>query len=69
MGFVDKAERKTRSKKHLKRYTRPTPGYLQMDIKYVPYFVEGKTYYEFNAVDHHSSWRLIRAYGKNLLRA
>ena len=62
MGFVDKAERKTRSKKHLKRYTRPTPGYLQMDIKYVPYLVEGKTYYEFNAVDHHSSWRLIRAY-------
>ena len=62
LGFVDKAERKTRSKKHLKRYTRPIPGYLQMDIKYVPYLVEGKTYYEFNAVDHHSSWRLIRAY-------
>ena len=62
LGFVDKAERKTRSKKHLKRYTRPTPGYMQMDIKYVPYLVEGKTYYEWNAVDHHSSWRLIRAY-------
>jgi len=62
LGFVDKAERKTRSKKHMKRYTRPTPGYVQMDIKYVPYLVEGKTYYEFNAVDHHSSWRLIRAY-------
>ena len=62
LGFVDKAERKKRSKKHLKRYTRPTPGYLQMDIKYVPYLVEGKTYYEWNAVDHHSSWRLIRAY-------
>ena len=62
LGFVDKAKRKTRSKKHLKRYTRSTPGYLQMDIKYVPYLVEGKTYYEWNAVDHHSSWRLIRAY-------
>jgi len=62
LKFVNKAERKTRSKKHLKRYTRPIPGYLQMDIKYVPYKVEGKTYYEFNAVDHHSSWRLIRAY-------
>ena len=36
LGFVDKSERKTRSKKHLKRYTRPVPGYLQMDIKYVP---------------------------------
>jgi transposase len=62
LGFVDKAKRKTRSKKHLKRYTRSTPGYLQMDIKYVPYLVEGKTCYEWNAVDHHSSWRLIRAY-------
>jgi transposase InsO family protein len=62
LGFIDKAKRKTRSKKHMKRYTRPTPGYLQIDIKYVPYKVEGKTYYEFNAVDHHSSWRLIRAY-------
>jgi transposase len=62
LGFVDKAERKTRSKKHLKRYTRPIPGYLQMDIKYVPHLVDGQQYYEFNAVDHHSSWRLIRAY-------
>jgi hypothetical protein len=62
LGFVDKAQRKTRSKKHLKRYTRPEPGYLQMDIKYVPFKVEGLQYYEFNAVDHHSSWRLIRAY-------
>jgi transposase len=62
LGFVDKVERKRRSKKHLKRYTRPIPGYMQMDIKYVPYLVEGRQYYEFNAVDHHSSWRLIRAY-------
>jgi transposase InsO family protein len=62
LGFVDREERKTRSKKHLKRYTRPVPGYLQMDIKYVPYLVEGKTFYEFNTVDHHSSWRLIRVY-------
>ena len=62
LGFVDAKVRKTRSKKHMKRYTRPTPGYVQMDIKYVPYRIEGKTYYEFNAVDHHSSWRLIRAY-------
>jgi transposase InsO family protein len=62
LGFVCKAKRKTRSKKHLKRYRRPVPGYLQMDVKFVPYMIEGKQYYEFNAVDHHSSWRLIRAY-------
>jgi transposase InsO family protein len=62
LGFVSKSERKTRSKKHLKRYRRPVPGYLQIDVKYVPYHIEGKQFYEFNAVDHHSSWRLIRAY-------
>lgn len=62
LGFVDKAERRTRSKKHLKRYTRPMPGWVQMDVKYVPYLVGGQKCYEFNAVDHHSSWRLIRAY-------
>jgi transposase InsO family protein len=62
LGCVSKSERKTRSKKHMKRYRRPVPGYLQMDVKYVPYMIEGKQYYEFNAVDHHSSWRLIRAY-------
>jgi len=61
-GLVDKGERKKRSKKHLKRYRRPIPGYLQMDIKYVPYRINGEQYYEFNAVDHCSSWRLIRAY-------
>ena len=62
LGLVDKVERAKRSKKHLKRYTRPVPGYLQMDIKYVPYKVDGQQYYEFNVVDHCSSWRLIRAY-------
>jgi transposase InsO family protein len=62
LGFVDKEDRKTRSKKHLKRYTRPVPGYLQIDVKYVPYQVDGHKCYEFNVVDHHSSWRLIRAY-------
>lgn len=62
LGLIDAAQRQRRSKKHLKRYTRPIPGYVQMDIKYVPYRVEGLQYYEFNAIDHHSSWRLIRAY-------
>jgi transposase InsO family protein len=54
--------KKRLTKRHLKRYTRPFPGYLQMDIKYVPYKIEGQQFYEFNAIDHHSSWRLIRAY-------
>lgn len=54
------AERLT--KKHLKRYRRPLPGYLQMDFKYVPYLINGKQYYQLSCIDHHSSWRLIRNY-------
>ena len=55
------------TKKHLKRYRRPWPGYLQMDFKYVPYLINGKKYYQLSCVDHHSSWRLIRAYrNKNI---
>jgi len=54
------AERLT--KKHLKRYRRPLPGYLQMDFKYVPYKTEGRQYYQLSCVDHHSSWRMMRAY-------
>ncbi|MGZ3732797.1 MAG: DDE-type integrase/transposase/recombinase [Parachlamydiaceae bacterium] len=50
------------TKKHLKRYRRPLPGYLQMDFKYVPYLIEGKQYYQLSCVDHHSSWRFIRCY-------
>jgi hypothetical protein len=55
------------TKKHLRRYRRVLPGYLQMDFKYVPYRVNGEQYYQLSCVDHHSSWRLIRIYGeKNL---
>ena len=50
------------TKKHLKRYRRPFPGYLQMDFKYVPYLIEGKQFYQLSCIDHHSSWRLIRNY-------
>jgi transposase InsO family protein len=50
------------TKKHFKRYRRPLPGYVQMDVKYVPYKVNGEQFYEFNAVDHCTTWRLIRAY-------
>lgn len=50
------------TKKHLKRYRRPLPGYLQMDFKYVPYKIEGRQYYQLSCIDHHSSWRLIRNY-------
>lgn len=53
---------KTLTKRHMKRYRRPFPGYLQMDFKYVPYRVQGKQLYQLSCVDHHSSWRMIRIY-------
>ncbi len=43
------------TKKHLKRYRRPLPGYLQMDFKYVPYKINNEQLYQLSCVDHHSS--------------
>lgn len=57
----DKVE-PTLNKRHLKRYRRPLPGWLQMDFKYVPYSIENRQYYQLSCVDHHSSWRFIRCY-------
>ena len=55
------------TKRHMKRYRRAWPGYLQMDFKYVPFMVEGKQFYQLSCVDHHSSWRFIRSFrNKNL---
>ena len=56
------------TKKHHRRYRRPFPGYMQMDIKYVPYRINGQQFYEFNIVDHCTTWRFIRMY-KNITHA
>lgn len=61
-GLITKETKKSLTKKHIKRYRRPFPGYLQMDFKYVPYLIGSKQYYQLSCVDHHSSWRLIRCY-------
>lgn len=61
-GLVTKLYRAALTKKHLKRYRRPWPGYLQMDFKYTPFLVENKKTYQLSVVDHHSSWRFIRSY-------
>lgn len=61
-GLIKKEYRKKLTKKHMKRYRRPIPGYLQMDFKYVPYAIAGLQYYQLSCIDHHSSWRLIRYY-------
>ena len=59
---ISKEYRKRRTKKHTKRYRRPIPGYLQMDFKYTPYLIDDIQYYQLSAVDHSTSWRLIRIY-------
>ena len=61
-GLITEDKKKALTKKHMKRYRRPWPGYLQMDFKYVPYLLGGIQYYQLSCVDHHSSWRLIRSY-------
>ena len=62
LGAISKAGSKRLTKKHMKRYRRPLPGYCQMDVKYVPFKVLGRQYYEFNFVDHCTTWRLARVY-------
>ena len=61
-GLVTKAYRASLTKKHMRRYRRPWPGFLQMDFKYTPFLLEGKQTYQLSVVDHHSSWRFIRSY-------
>jgi transposase InsO family protein len=67
-NLISRKYRKERTKAHIKRYRRPWPGYLQMDIKYVPYKIQGQQYYQFSAIDHHSSWRIIRIYSNRTLK-
>ena len=62
LKLITETTKKRLTKKHIKRYRRDLPGYCQMDVKYVPQKVEGKQLYEFNFVDHCTTWRLIRIY-------
>jgi transposase InsO family protein len=62
LKLITEEYRKKLTKTHLKRYRRPLPGWTQMDVKYVPYLIDGDQYYEFNIVDHCSTWRCLRLY-------
>jgi transposase InsO family protein len=62
LAMITDEYRKKLTKTHLKRYRRPLPGWMQMDVKYVPGLVDGEQYYEFNIVDHCSTWRCMRIY-------
>jgi len=60
--LISKEYRKQRTKKHIKRYREPVPGFFQMDFKYAPFLIGNIQYYQLSAIDHCSSWRLIRSY-------
>ena len=62
LGMITKEYSKKLTKSHLKRYRQPLPGWIQMDVKYVPYLVDGERFYQFNAVDHCTTWRCSRIY-------
>jgi transposase InsO family protein len=61
-NLISKARSKRLTKRHIKRYRQPLPGYLQMDVKYVTYKIHGQQFYQFNVVDHCTTWRLTRVY-------
>ncbi len=62
-GLILKKYRTKKINPHKKRYNLEWPGQMiQMDIKFVPYPVEGKQLYAFNAIDDCSRWRFSRIY-------
>jgi len=61
-GLIQARPKKAK-KKHTKRYQMPNPGGLvQMDVKYVPYLIKGRRYYQFTAIDDCSRWRFADIY-------
>jgi transposase InsO family protein len=62
-GLRLRQNRRPPKQKHTKRYSLPWPGdRLQMDIKYVPYKIQGEQYYVFNAIDDCTRWRTSGLY-------
>lgn len=54
---------RARLKTHQKRYELPIPGQrMQMDVKYVPYPVDGKKAYSYVIIDECTRWRFARTY-------
>jgi len=50
-------------KKHRRRYELDIPGQrIQLDVKYVPEFVDGRRIYNYVAVDECTRWRFTCAY-------
>lgn len=54
-------KRKSRPKRYRRTFTVPYPGDLvQVDVKFVPYLIEGRRLYQFTAIDCCTRLRLIQ---------
>lgn len=63
--LILRRNRKQKKNHHTRRYSLAWPGEgLQMDIKYVPYKIQGEQYYVYSAIDDCSRWRMSRLYKK-----
>jgi transposase InsO family protein len=61
-GLIRK-KRKPSRKKHKRRYEMPNPGdRIQIDIKYVPYLMNGQQHYQYTAIDDCSRYRIVSFY-------
>lgn len=61
-GLIIK-RRKPSRKKHKRRYEMPNPGdRVQIDIKYVPYLMNGQQNYQYTALDDCSRFRIVGFY-------
>jgi len=62
-GAVFRKRRGKKPNRHTKRYELDRPGQgFQLDIKYVPFLIEGKKTYLFSAIDDCTRWRFSYAY-------
>lgn len=54
-------ERKKRPKRYRRSFIVPRPGdLLQVDVKYLPYLVEGRRLYQYTAIDCHTRLRVVQ---------
>lgn len=59
-GLLVKKRRWKTEKKHVRRYNLLYPGQrVQMDLKYVPYMVKGRYWYQYSVLDEHTRMRYL----------
>lgn len=59
-GLLVKRRRWKTAKKHIRRYDLLYPGQrIQMDLKYVPYMVKGRYWYQYSVLDEHTRMRYL----------